>query len=382
MWQIITLWLAGLASAPTNTPAPPYASVLARQPYGVTLRLLLAPDQAAQREIQLDHGNVQGVSWLVKETDNAQVRIVQIFAPSSQKLSLRFRVRNDYRDSAWSQPISVTTRPAFKKAPSEPSDFAVTAASPFAFALSWRDTAQREHSFEIERCDCGACQRIALALPNSTSRRIGGFLPKSKASFRIRAVNSAGHSPWSTLRSVQTPALTQKLVPISIQQSQPWQYTECTTFAALKKQVAQDNRNSIKFTSADPVTLQLTQLGPTHPTLSVFNSHDCGSAGCEFTVYAETNGCLHVISMYGFREALDLGDDWPILLARWHSNASRFGNIYSQMIEGRYQDVDYAVIIEGVESTLPSADTEFERAIDNASCHAPVVKEVSTKRAN
>ena len=151
MWQIITLWLAAVASAPTNTPAPPYASVLARQPYGVTLRLLLAPDQAALREIQLDHGNAQGISWLVKETDNAQVRTMQIFAPSSQKLSLRFRVRNDYRDSAWSQPISVTTRPAFKKAPSEPSDFAVTAASPFVFALSWRDTAQREHSFEIER---------------------------------------------------------------------------------------------------------------------------------------------------------------------------------------------------------------------------------------
>ena len=380
MWQIITLWLAAVASAPTNTPAPPYASVLARQPYGVTLRLLLAPDQAALREIQLDHGNAQGVSWLMKETDNAQVRIVQIFAPSSQKLSLRFRVRNDYRDSAWSQPISVTTRPAFSKAPSEPSDFAVTAASPFAFALSWRDTAQREHSFEIERCDCGPCQRIALALPNSTSRRIGGFLPKSGASFRIRAVNSAGHSPWSAVRTVQTPALTQKLVPISKPQLDSRQPDECITLAALKQQVAQDNRDAIKFTDADPITLQLTQLGPAHPTVTVSNSNDCGTAGCEFSVYSETNGCLRTIN-FGFREALDLGDDWPILVARWHSNASLFGNIYSQMIEGRYQDVDYAVIIEGVESTLPSAEAELERAIDSASCHKPVVKEVSTERA-
>ena len=149
--------------------------------------------------------------------------------------------------------------------------------------------------------------------------------------------------------------------------------------AALKQQVAQDNRDAIKFTDADPITLQLTQLGPAHPTVTVSNSNDCGTAGCEFSVYSETNGCLRTIN-YGFREALDLGDDWPILVARWHSNAGTFSNVYSQMIEGRYQAVDW-IVVTGIESTLPSANAEFERAIDVADCHAPIVKEVSTERA-
>ena len=117
-------------------------------------------------------------------------------------------------------------------------------------------------------------------------------------------------------------------------------------------------------------------MGPKHPTITVFNENDCGTAGCDFTVYADMDGCMRIIS-YGFREALEMGDDWPILVSRWHSDAGTHSLSYHQMIDDRYQVVD-SNVMTNILTTLPSADTQWELEFEQHSCHLPHVKEVPT----
>ncbi len=378
LFFLLLLASAACGQSQPLSPAPPYAQVLERQPYGLTIRLLLAPqhDQLPV-SIAIDYGQVTAVSYIESKTESPQVRTMQIFAPSDTALRLRFKLQTRRGDSAWSQPINVRTRPAFKLAPSAPTDFQVGSASPFAFALTWRDTALREHSFEIERCDCGACERIALALPGSEQLRIGGFLPNSSASFRLRAVNSAGHSRWSKVRAARTPPLSGKLAVIG--EPDYWQAEQCITLAELKRQVAEEIQLQKSVSLGDQVWLTKTQLSPKHPTVTVLNPRDCGSGGCLFTVYSEEGACLRKITDQGFTEALDMGDDWPILRMRWHSGASMTIFTYSQMIDGRYQAVDNSVKTD-IETTFPSSETGKEFRMNELKCPTPVVKEVATER--
>jgi hypothetical protein len=377
LFFLLLLASAAFGQSPPPTPAPPYAEVLERQPYGLTIRLLLAPlNDELPVSIALDDAQI-ALSYIESKAESPQVRTMQIFAPSDTALRLRFKLQTRRGDSAWSQPLNVRTRPAFKLAPSEPTDFQVGSASPFAFALTWRDTALREHSFEIERCDCGACERLALALPGSGQLRIGGFLPNTSASFRLRAVNSAGHSSWSKVRAARTPPLRGKLAVIGAPDY--WQAEQCNTLAELKKQVAEEIQLQKSGGLDGQVWLRKTQLGPKHPTVTVLNPRDCGSGGCLFTVYSEEGACLRKITDQGFTEALDMGDDWPILRMRWHNGAGTTIYTYSQMIDGRYQVVDQSVWT-GLITTLPSASTDLEFQMCGLSCPTPAVKEVATER--
>jgi hypothetical protein len=66
---------------------------------------------------------------------------------------------------------------------------------------------------------------------------------------------------------------------------------------------------------------------------------NCGTPGCEFTVYGQRQGCLRAID-YGFREALILFSCRPNPVCRWHGNAASWVLAYSQMIGAQYQAVD------------------------------------------
>ena len=72
--------------------------------------------------------------------------------------------------------------------------------------LSWTDSSQNETGFEIERAvDKGQPKLLAVVGAN-TSVYVDGTVSKNKSySYRIRAINAAGKSPYSNTATVKTP---------------------------------------------------------------------------------------------------------------------------------------------------------------------------------
>ena len=399
MW--IPIALAVLSAAATTSrpiralvdvPPPPYVQLMERQPYGVRLRVLLAQGLAEQlREIHIDAAlvgtqetkpqSIYPTRSEVRETSDPNVRLLDLYLPDpygsgTQTLALRFKLEttNDQR-SAWSQTLQVPSAAPFREVPTAPTALAVRATSPFAFELSWIDNTTYEHGFEIERCNCGRCASLGRSYPSAKVGArmhlpVGGVLPGTAAAFRVRAFNPLGTSKWTNLVSAKTPTLTVKLKPLR----DGLGYGQCTTLASLRAEAA---RTTAEYAKSEVlrrfvVNVSATRLGKSHPVHIFSDPAQCGSAGCEFSVYANIDGCLRLISTE-FREAFDMGDDWPILTGRWHAGVGNTYYSYSQMIDGRYQTVDSSFLDRSnlYSDDMPANATVYENGEVSFSCGTP-----------
>jgi hypothetical protein len=394
------LCIAQSANAQTfTTPAPPSIRVIEVFPYGVKVRALLAPATAKGfRPIEVDADNAasaqERITSQFSATPNANVWEGMVFTTNARSLSLRFRTNSNDGPSEWSQVLDLKLPAPPRKAPAAPHALQVSGKTPFAYRLKWQDQASTEYGFEIQRCaydsagrvvrtDNQHCVLIAQALPNTNEIVISGFLPGTQSSFKIRAINPAGASAWvghaaNTARIVRLKNLqgTIELPPAYGHEGSSKQV--CTTLAELRSEVAEINleRAALNF-KRHRATLEPTRLGR-HLTWTLSDPGDCGSAGCDFSVYAEVQGCLRQVGN-GFREAIDLGGDWPILVARWHSNAGNFALTYSQMQGNRYREIDRSYVGSFFPYPMPDADPS---AHFNLSAYhgLPEVKKLSEKR--
>jgi hypothetical protein len=382
-----------------TTLAPPFVSVIEVFPYGAKVRALLAPATAkdvGRIEVKTDPTSSakEQISSQFSRTSNANVWEGVVYTTNARSLSLRFRASsNRLPDSQWSQASNLKLPAPPRKAPAAPSSLQVSAKTPFAYRLQWQDHASTEYGFEIQRCaydpagrvirtENQHCVLIAQALPNTSEIVIGGFLPGTQSSFRIRAMNPAGASAWvghaaNTARIVRLENV-QGIIELPPADDDDLWNKECTTLAALRSQVAEINLQQAEiYLGTHLATLEPTRLGK-HLTWTLFNPADCGSAGCVFSVYAEVQGCVRQIS-YGFREAIDLGGDWPILVARWHSNAGCYVNSYEQFQGSRYRSVD-ASELGCVEFPYPMPNANHVRNFNPMAYGGlPKVKELSTR---
>jgi hypothetical protein len=76
--------------------------------------------------------------------------------------------------------------------------------------LTWTDRSANETAFEIERFTFGfpgSFSRIATVPANTTTFVHGGFAPESTATYRIRAINADGASPYANEATATTLAL-------------------------------------------------------------------------------------------------------------------------------------------------------------------------------
>lgn len=126
----------------------------------------------------------------------------------------KFRVRavNQGGYSAWSNEVSVTTLSAPVTVPAAPSNLTYSSLTATTVKLSWVDNANNETWFDLqESVNGGAWTTISNAsnLPaNYTYADITDLLPDTNHSYRIRAVNSAGSSAFSSTVSFRTPPAT------------------------------------------------------------------------------------------------------------------------------------------------------------------------------
>ena len=91
-------------------------------------------------------------------------------------------------------------------APNAPSNLTATAISPTSISLSWRDNSANETGFIIEqRNSSGVFVFVRTVAANTTSAIVDGLVGGQTATFRVRATNASGDSPFTNEATATTP---------------------------------------------------------------------------------------------------------------------------------------------------------------------------------
>lgn len=104
-------------------------------------------------------------------------------------------------------PVWSFTTAGTEPAPAAPTGLTAVAASPTQINLTWNDVAT-ETGYRVERSSAaaGPWTEIANLVANTTSYANTGLTPQQPFFYRVRAANSGGFSPYSTVASATTPA--------------------------------------------------------------------------------------------------------------------------------------------------------------------------------
>jgi hypothetical protein len=88
-----------------------------------------------------------------------------------------------------------------------PNRLVVSARTPTSISLSWKDNSKNETGFRLERkSGRGKFVEIQTLAANATGATVGGLLPGTLYSFRVRASNASGVSAYTDVVKVRTPA--------------------------------------------------------------------------------------------------------------------------------------------------------------------------------
>lgn len=100
--------------------------------------------------------------------------------------------------------VTVTVAPV---APAAPTGLLATAASRSSIRLTWTNTTTDQTSLQVERCKGAGCTtftRVATLAGTTTSYLNTGLSSRTTYTYRVRAVNSVGTSPYSPVASATT----------------------------------------------------------------------------------------------------------------------------------------------------------------------------------
>lgn len=122
--------------------------------------------------------------------------------------SYRVRARNAQGFSNYSNTATVNTPPIVTAPPSAPTNLQATAVSSSRVDLSWQDTSDNEGAFDIERAiGGGGFQPHATVAANVTTYSdTTDVTPETAYSYRVKARNAIGSSPYSNTAAVSTPS--------------------------------------------------------------------------------------------------------------------------------------------------------------------------------
>jgi uncharacterized protein len=120
---------------------------------------------------------------------------------NNTEYTYRIRAYNDDGNSEYSAELKVTTGTV----PAKPEELTVTATSQDRVSLSWKDRSDNETGFKIERkTGNGSFTEIATVRSGATSYTNTGLRNRTEYTYRVRAYNDTGHSPYSNEVRVTT----------------------------------------------------------------------------------------------------------------------------------------------------------------------------------
>lgn len=124
----------------------------------------------------------------------------------------RVRAYNDIGDSAYSNELSVLTKPA------APSNLVATVVNEHQINLSWTDNSAGESGFRVERkTGSGSWAQLTTLAANVTSYSDTSVVETTTYTYRVLAFNDSGDSAASNEATVTTPALTIPAAPGNLQ---------------------------------------------------------------------------------------------------------------------------------------------------------------------
>ena len=190
--------------------APPVPTSLVAVANSYSAITVTWSDVMLETGYKLEYATASTGPWTQATAPAANATSYQ-FNSLSQSTAYFFRIRssNQIGDSAYSTTASATTLAAPPSAPS----FYVSSAAYNRVILAWYDVAY-EDSYVIERApgDTSTWQALTTVLTNVTTYTDNTVTASTSYSYRIKAVNTAGSSAWSTTNAT-TPAPTPPAVP-------------------------------------------------------------------------------------------------------------------------------------------------------------------------
>ncbi len=102
---------------------------------------------------------------------------------------------------------SVQIDVAARTAPGAPTSLTATAVSRTSIALAWTNATTDQSSVRVERCKGAGCTKFALAATlagSATTFTDAKLSPRTTYSYRVRAANDLGTSPYSNVASART----------------------------------------------------------------------------------------------------------------------------------------------------------------------------------
>ncbi|HEV2856179.1 MAG TPA: fibronectin type III domain-containing protein [Thermoanaerobaculia bacterium] len=195
---------------PPPPPVPAAPSALAAQAVSSTEIALTWVDNSSNEDA-FRVERLSGTTWQEIFTVGAGVTSARVTGlAASTSYSFRVRASNAGGFSPYSNTASATTQatapPPPPPAPVAPSALAAQAVSTTDITLSWADNSSNEDAFRVERLSGTTWQEILTLSANVTSVRVTGLAASTAYSFRVRASNAGGFSPYSNTASATTQA--------------------------------------------------------------------------------------------------------------------------------------------------------------------------------
>jgi chitodextrinase len=182
-----------LPAAPTGLAAEP------RPGRSALLRWQPSPNGLeTEVERRLDGGDYAPIGTAGEE----QTGYTDLNLAPSTRYWYRIRARNEDGISAYTAAVPVTTL----SPPAAPANLAAQATSPVEVTLTWDDRSSNETGFLLERREgAGEWAQVAAPAANERSYLDDGVAPDRSYTYRLRARNLEGESPYSAEASVSTP---------------------------------------------------------------------------------------------------------------------------------------------------------------------------------
>ena len=127
---------------------------------------------------------------------------------SSTSYSFRVRAYNGNGNSAYSNVAAAFTNPPETVAPGAPDSLKATASSSTVAYLQWKPTGNVATGYSIERCtgvNCLSFTEVGVIPGIAVGLQQINLTAATTYSYRIRAFNGAGYSPYSNIATVRTP---------------------------------------------------------------------------------------------------------------------------------------------------------------------------------